>query len=89
MLNNCGFLLDVLKRQAFLPVMLFFQLSLLIKPFNCKSIKREAFILDAHWTMSCGNDEINGRVAVLEPSTLLLLGSGLVGLSLMMGKIKI
>ncbi len=39
-----------------------------------------AFTLDAHWTMSCGNDEINGSVAVPEPSTLLLLGSGLAGL---------
>src|SRR3990172_4895516 len=39
------------------------------------------FIMDAHWTMSCGNDSINGRaeVTVPEPSTLILLASGLLG----------
>ncbi len=41
------------------------------------------FNLDAHWTMSCGNDAINGHLDVTpvpEPATLLLVGSGIVGI---------
>lgn len=36
----------------------------------------------AHWTMSCGNDEIFGTATIApvpEPATMLLFGSGLVG----------
>jgi hypothetical protein len=37
--------------------------------------------LDAHWTMSCGNDNINGHdtFSVPEPGILALLATGLIG----------
>lgn len=49
------------------------------------------FILDAHWTMSCGNDAIDGRVAlskVPEPSPFVLFGLGLAGLVVARRKLK-
>ncbi len=39
--------------------------------------------IDVHWTMSCGNDAINGHIAsvsVPAPSTYLVFGLGLIGL---------
>ena len=33
-----------------------------------------------HWTMQCGNDVVEGGAHAPEPATMLLLGSGLVGL---------
>ncbi len=46
----------------------------------------DGFTLGAHWTMSCGNDAIDGSVTipgapVPEPTTMLLFGAGLAGLA--------
>ncbi len=37
--------------------------------------------LDAHWTMSCGNDAVDGQVSLVpEPSILLLMSTGMIGM---------
>lgn len=43
----------------------------------------DGLTVDAHWTMSCGNDTVNGNFDVApvpEPATMLLFGTGLAGL---------
>ena len=36
--------------------------------------------LDAHWTMTCGNDQIHGYAKVPEPHAAWLISSGMIGL---------
>ncbi len=38
--------------------------------------------LGFHWAMTCGNDVIEGGVVIPEPSTVILLGIGLLGLGI-------
>jgi hypothetical protein len=39
--------------------------------------------VDVHWTMSCGNDAVDGSYSVPEPMTISLLGLGLLSLGFM------
>lgn len=51
----------------------------------------QSFGLDVHWTMSCGNDEIEGGSRVMrvsEPGSVVLFALGLLGLVLVRRKIR-
>lgn len=37
--------------------------------------------IGAHWTMSCGNDVVEGFAPIHEPTTMLLFGTGIAGLA--------
>jgi len=49
----------------------------------------QEFLLETHWTMSNGRDDINGTVSIApvpEPKTMFLFGTGLIGLSTLLRK---
>lgn len=51
----------------------------------------QTFNLHAHWTMSCGNDAVDGGAQITrvsEPGTLLLIGLGLLGLGAARRRVK-
>ena len=57
--------------------------------FDLSSISSlgQNYSLDAHWTMSCGNDALDGRANVLEPGSIALLLVGFFGLFMARRKI--
>lgn len=48
--------------------------------FDLTALGFDVESISAHWTMSCGNDVIEGSTSVPEPSALLLMAGGLFGL---------
>jgi hypothetical protein len=48
--------------------------------FDLSALGFDVTSFTAHWTMSCGNDELEGSATVPEPASLLLMAGGLFGL---------
>ncbi len=48
--------------------------------FDLSALGFDVTSITAHWTMSCGNDVVEGTANVPEPGSLLLLAGGLFGL---------
>ncbi len=53
-----------------------------VATFDVSALGLTQLELDAHWTMSCGNDAVDAHIdaTVPEPSSLLLLSAGFMGL---------
>jgi hypothetical protein len=51
-----------------------------IATIDLSSLGFDVTSFSAHWTMSCGNDVVEGSASVPEPSALLLMAGGLIGL---------
>jgi hypothetical protein len=51
-----------------------------IVSFDTAGVNFDLTQIDIHWTMSCGNDNINGSISVAEPESVAMILLGLFGL---------